>query len=61
MPNELKENKYRKNDFELRKIYKIYQNELLRLNYVDFGDLILFCIKIFQKNKTILEKYQKNI
>ena len=60
MPNELKENKYRKNDFELRKIFKIYQNELLRLNYVDFGDLILFCIKIFRKNKTILEKYQKN-
>ena len=57
-PNELSENKYRKNDKEIRKIYSIYQSELLRLNSVDFGDLILFCIKIFQKNNNILSKYQ---
>ena len=57
-PNELSENKYRKNDKEIRKIYSIYQSELLRLNSVDFGDLILFCIKIFQKNNKILSKYQ---
>ncbi len=57
-PNELIENKYRKNDKEIRKIYSIYQSELLRLNSVDFGDLILFCIKIFQKNNNILSKYQ---
>ena len=56
--NELKANKYRKNDAELRKIYSIYQLELLRLNLVDFGDLILHCIKIFQKNNTVLKKYQ---
>ena len=56
--NELQENKYRKNDIELRKIYKIYQSELLRLNTLDFGDLILFCIKIFKNNKNILKKYQ---
>ena len=35
-PSDLLENKYRKNDVELRKVYKIYQSELLRLNYVDF-------------------------
>ena len=57
-PSDLTENKYRKNDAELRKVYKIYQAELLRLNYVDFGDLILFCIKIFEQNKYILNKYQ---
>ncbi len=56
--NELKVNKYRKNDAELRKIYSIYQLELLRLNLVDFGDLILHCIKIFQKNNAVLKKYQ---
>ncbi len=56
--SELKENKYRKNDIELRKIYSIYQSELIRLNLVDFGDLILHCIKIFQKNNSILTKYQ---
>ena len=50
-PEELKENKYRKNDKEIRKIYKLYQSELLRLNTVDFGDLILHCINIFKKKK----------
>ena len=55
---ELKENKYRKNDAELRKIYTIYQSELNRLNLVDFGDLILHCINIFKKNNSILKKYQ---
>ena len=54
----LKENKYRKNDVELRKIYKIYQSELLRLNMVDFGDIILHCIKVFQININVLKKYQ---
>ncbi len=55
---ELKENRYRKNDFELRKIYNLYQSELLRMNSVDFGDLILHCIKIFKSDKKILAKYQ---
>ncbi|OUW95082.1 MAG: hypothetical protein CBD97_03625 [Pelagibacteraceae bacterium TMED237] len=55
----IKENKYRKNDKELRKIYEIYQLELLRLNSLDFGDLILFCIKIFKNNISILQRYQK--
>ena len=40
-------------------IYKIYQEELLRLNCVDFGDLILYCIKIFKNNKEVSYKYQK--
>ncbi len=57
-PEALKENKYRKNDAEIRKIYNIYQVELNRLNLVDFGDLILHCIKIFKKNNHILSKYQ---
>ncbi len=57
-PDYVKENKYRKHDYEIRKIYKLYQSELLRMNSVDFGDLILFCIKIFKSNKNILEKYQ---
>ena len=51
--DEIKENKYRKNDLELRKIYSVYQSELIRLNLVDFGDLIMHCISIFQKNKIV--------
>ena len=56
--NELKINKYRNNDEELRKVYKIYQEELLRINCVDFGDLILFCIKLFKENNDIKDYYQ---
>ncbi len=57
--NELKPNKYRNNDEELRKVYKIYQQELLRINCVDFGDLILLCIKLFKENEDIKKYYQK--
>ena len=57
--NDLKSNKYKKNDDQIIKIYKLYQEELLRLNCVDFGDLILFCIKLFEINKNILLNYQK--
>ncbi len=44
---------------EIKKIYKIYQQELIRLNCVDFGDLILHCIKIFTIDKDICFRYQK--
>ena len=56
--NELKPNKYRNHDEELRKVYKIYQEELLRINCVDFGDLILLCIKLFKENDSIKKYYQ---
>jgi|TARA_B100001741_G_scaffold313294_1_gene318911 DNA helicase-2/ATP-dependent DNA helicase PcrA len=42
------------------KIYKIYQVKLHDLNVCDFGDLILHCVKIFEKNKDILSLYSKN-
>ncbi len=56
--NELKPNKYRNNDEELRLVYKIYQQELNRINCVDFGDLILLCIKLFKINNDAREYYQ---
>ena len=34
-------------------IYKIYQNKLIDLNTCDFSDLILHCVKIFEKNEDI--------
>jgi DNA helicase-2/ATP-dependent DNA helicase PcrA len=40
-------------------IYEQYQERLMVLNAVDFGDLLLHCLTIFQKNPSILEKYQK--
>ena len=42
------------------KIYKIYQKKLLDLNACDFGDLILHCVKIFEKNSDIEKLYSKN-
>ena len=42
------------------KIYSIYQKKLLDLNACDFSDLILHCVKIFEKNKDICEIYSRN-
>ena len=43
----------------LLKIYKIYQSKLIDLNICDFGDLILHCVSIFEKNLDINEMYSK--
>ena len=40
------------------KLYKLYQNRLLTLNAVDFGDLLLHVITIFQKHSEIKKLYQ---
>ena len=45
-------------DYQSIKIYNLYQAELIRLNCVDFGDLILHCLKIFKKNKDVCLKFQ---
>ena len=42
------------------KVYEIYQKKTKDLNAFDFGDLILFCVKIFEEHKDIREIYQKN-
>ncbi len=57
--DELKSNKYRQHDEELRTVYKIYQAELIRINCVDFGDLILLCIKLFKNNTEVKQYYQQ--
>ncbi len=41
-------------------IYKIYQKKLTELNSCDFSDLILHCVKIFEKYPDILQMYSKN-
>ena len=42
------------------KIYEIYQSKLNDLNSCDFNDLILHCVKIFEKYNDILNIYSKN-
>jgi DNA helicase-2/ATP-dependent DNA helicase PcrA len=39
--------------------YRLYQDRLKTLNAVDFGDLILHTVQIFQNHKDVLEDYQK--
>ena len=41
-------------------IYKIYQKKLNELNSCDFGDLILYAVKILEQNSDIREIYSKN-
>lgn len=41
------------------KILNEYNAELAKLGAVDFGDIILLVLKMFENNPTVLEKYQK--
>lgn len=56
--NSLKNFKQKKIEKDIIKIYNHYENELIRLNCADFGNLLLHCLTIFKNNKDILEKYQ---
>ena len=40
-------------------LYAAYQQRLLTLNAVDFGDLLLHCVTIFQSRPDVLEQYQR--
>lgn len=40
------------------RLYSEYQSELKKNNSLDFDDLIMFLVKIFQKFPEVLEKYQ---
>ena len=40
------------------KIFQLYNNELRRLNAIDFGDIILNVLKLFEENRDVLERYQ---
>jgi DNA helicase II / ATP-dependent DNA helicase PcrA len=40
-------------------LYEAYQQRLLALNAVDFGDLLLHCVTIFQTHEDVLHQYQR--
>lgn len=44
---------------EVARAYQAYQNLLLENNFLDFGDLINYCLKLFEKRPEILKEYQK--
>jgi DNA helicase-2/ATP-dependent DNA helicase PcrA len=41
-----------------RRVYELYQKKLLDQNAVDFGDLIMMPVVLFQKHPEVLKKYQ---
>jgi len=58
LPNEYHPNP---NDFFAKlvsRIYQPYQEELKKMNALDFDDLIVLTVKIFQQHPEVLEKYQ---
>ena len=57
MENEIEKDKKRDLEY-FKNIYEIYVKECKKKNVLDFEDLILNTLLLFQKNKNILEKYQ---
>ncbi len=57
----LEYSKYSKGDIEEKvyEIYKKYQELLIKNSSVDFDDLLFMPVKLFRKNKQILEAYQE--
>jgi DNA helicase-2/ATP-dependent DNA helicase PcrA len=45
-------------DEKLAKVYVRYQDELIRCNALDFDDLIMFTVKLFENYPRLLKKYQ---
>ncbi len=43
----------------LSEVYAQYQRRLIELNAVDFGDLLLHMVTIFQNHPDVLERYQR--
>ncbi len=60
LPHEVKLNNKDIFDKQILKVYKIYQNKIKDLNSCDFGDLILYCVKLFEKNLEIRNIYSNN-
>jgi len=49
----------RKKTKEIAYAYSQYQKLLLENNFLDFGDLINYCLHLFQKRPLVLEEYRK--
>ncbi len=60
LPNNVKLEKSNFLEKSILKVYEIYQNKIKDLNACDFGDLILYCVKLFEEHQDIREIYTKN-
>ena len=60
LPEDVKLKKTYKLENTILKVYNIYQKKTKDLNALDFGDLILYCVKLFENHTDIKEIYNKN-
>ena len=60
LPDDVKTTKSSSIEKSILKVYRIYQGKTIDLNACDFGDLILYSVKLFEEHKDIREIYQKN-
>lgn len=44
---------------QAQRVYKLYQERLLQLNAVDFGDLILHMLTLFKTHEDVLQEYAR--
>ena len=60
LPEDINEEKFTGLEKSIFKVYKIYQSKIRDLNACDFGDLILYCVKLFENNSDIRKIYNNN-
>ena len=60
LPDDVKLDKSKSLENTIKKIYHIYQSKIKDLNAFDFGDLILFCVKLFETDNSIRKIYNNN-
>ncbi|MFA6306008.1 MAG: ATP-dependent DNA helicase [Candidatus Gracilibacteria bacterium] len=54
----LEDEEIRKKNLEVANAYKKYQELLIENNYLDFGDLTLYAIRLFETRKSVLNEYR---
>jgi DNA helicase-2/ATP-dependent DNA helicase PcrA len=54
----LEDEEVRKKNLEVANAYKKYQELLIENNYLDFGDLTTYAIKLFETRKSVLAEYR---
>jgi len=60
LPEDIKEQEFTGLEKSIFKVYKIYQSKIRDLNACDFGDLILYCVKLFENHSDIKQIYNNN-
>ena len=60
LPEDINQEKFTGLEKSIFKVYKIYQSKIRDLNACDFGDLILYCVKLFENHSDIKKIYNNN-